>query len=84
MVDAYAFGAAAVFPPGSAACIRTPIFEVVVRFPGQHTSLKHAWIEWAVESAVRLPFDVHRKVRQEQTSGKSPFEKFYDLKRKKA
>lgn len=31
-----------------------------VHFAGEHTSLKHAWIEGALESAVRAAVAVHR------------------------
>jgi monoamine oxidase len=31
-----------------------------VHFAGEHTSLKHAWIEGALESAVRAALAVHR------------------------
>jgi monoamine oxidase len=30
-----------------------------LHFAGEHTSLKHAWIEGAVESAVRAALEVH-------------------------
>ena len=32
-----------------------------VYFAGEHTSLKHAWIEGAVETAVRAAIEVHEK-----------------------
>jgi monoamine oxidase len=30
-----------------------------VHYAGEHTSLKHAWIEGALESAVRTALEVH-------------------------
>jgi monoamine oxidase len=57
----YAFGEAAVFTPGQLTephpDIPTP--EGVLRFAGEHTSLKHAWIDGAPESAVRVVLEVH-------------------------
>lgn len=57
----YAFGEAAVFTPGQVTQfhldIGTP--EGPVHFAGEHTSLKHAWVEGALESAVRAALEVN-------------------------
>ncbi len=61
MRDPYAFGEAAVFEPGQFThlhpAIPTPAGPL--HFAGEHTSLKHAWIEGALESAVRAALEVH-------------------------
>ena len=60
MENFYAYGEAAVFAPGQIMAlhpyITTP--EGRVHFAGEHTSLKHAWIEGALESAVRTALEV--------------------------
>ena len=57
----YAFGEAAVFTPGQLTqfhpSIPTP--EGPVHFAGEHTSLKHAWVEGAIESAIRAALEVN-------------------------
>jgi monoamine oxidase len=57
----YSLGEAAVFTPGQLTqlhpAITTP--EGPLHFAGEHTSLKHAWIEGALESAVRTALEVH-------------------------
>jgi len=54
----YACGEAAVFSPGRLhPAIPTP--EGPIHFAGEHTSLKHAWIEGALESAVRAASEVN-------------------------
>ncbi len=57
----YAFGEAAVFTPGQLTQFHLdiPAAEGPVHFAGEHTSLKHAWIEGAVESAVRVALEVN-------------------------
>ena len=57
----YAFGEAAVFTPGQLTQLHLdiPTAEGPVHFAGEHTSLKHAWIEGAVESAVRAALEVN-------------------------
>jgi monoamine oxidase len=57
----YAFGEAAVFTPGQLTQFHLdiPTAEGPVHFAGEHTSLKHAWIEGAVESAVRVALEVN-------------------------
>ena len=61
MDDYYAFGEAAVFSPGQMTSLHPhiPTAEGPVHFAGEHTSLKHAWIEGALESAVRTALEVH-------------------------
>ena len=58
--DDYAFGEAAVFTPGQFTehhpVIPKP--EGVLHFAGEHTSLKHSWIEGALESAVRVALEI--------------------------
>jgi monoamine oxidase len=63
MEDYYAFGEAAVFSPGQMTALHPhiPTPEGVVHFAGEHTSLKHAWIEGALESAVRASLEVHQR-----------------------
>lgn len=57
----YAFGEAAVFTPGQLTQFHMdiPTAEGPLHFAGEHTSLKHAWIEGAVESAVRVALEVN-------------------------
>jgi len=61
MENFYSFGEAAVFTPGQLATLHancaTP--EGLVHFAGEHTSMKHAWIEGAIESAIRTAKEVH-------------------------
>lgn len=60
-LDPYAFGEAAVFTPGqlSAFHLDIPTNEGPVYFAGEHVSLKHAWIEGALETAIQAAIDVH-------------------------
>ncbi len=57
----YALGEAVIFTPGQLhehhAAART--VEGRVHFAGEHTSLKPAWIEGALESAVRTALEIH-------------------------
>lgn len=57
----YAFGEAAVFTPGQMTEIHPAITAPVGRlhFAGEHTSLKHSWIEGALESAVRTALEAN-------------------------
>jgi monoamine oxidase len=59
----YALGEAAIFTPGQLhehhAATRT--VEGRVHFAGEHTSLKPAWIEGALESATRAALEVHQR-----------------------
>ena len=56
----YALGEAAVFLPGQLMRLHSAVMEPVgpVFFAGEHTSLKHAWIEGALESSVRVALEV--------------------------
>ncbi len=59
--DPYAYGEASVLLPGQHTellpVIPTP--EGPLHFAGDHTSVKPAWIEGALESAVRAAWEVH-------------------------
>jgi monoamine oxidase len=59
----YSLGEAAIFTPGQLheyhAATRT--IEGRVHFAGEHTSLKPAWIEGALESATRAAVEVHKR-----------------------
>lgn len=63
MNDRYAFGEAAVFLPDQLIelHLHTASVEGPLHFAGEHTSLKHAWVEGALESAVRAALEVHRR-----------------------
>lgn len=56
----YAFGEAAVFTPRQFTELQPsiPTPEGPVHFAGEHTSLKHSWIEGALESAVRAALEI--------------------------
>jgi monoamine oxidase len=60
--DEYTFGAFALFEPYQ----EQELFENVwkchdrIHFAGEHTSLKHAWIEGAVESGIRAAREVFK------------------------
>lgn len=58
--DYYAMGEAAVFAPGQITELHPYIAppEGNVFFAGEHTSLKHAWIEGALESAIRACLEI--------------------------
>ncbi|MFC9430414.1 flavin monoamine oxidase family protein [Streptomyces sp. NPDC056987] len=60
--DPYAFGEAATYTAHQMTSFHldVPRPEGPVHFAGEHTSLKHAWIEGALESAVRAATDVHQ------------------------
>jgi len=64
MEDYYAYGEAAVFTPGQLIALHPhiPTPEGNVHFAGEHTSLKHAWIEGAIESGIRAAIEVHERV----------------------
>jgi monoamine oxidase len=57
----YALGEAAVFTPRQFTELHPSITTVEgpVHFAGEHTSLKHSWIEGALESAVRVALEVN-------------------------
>ncbi|MEV7119491.1 flavin monoamine oxidase family protein [Kitasatospora griseola] len=59
--DPYAFGEAAVYTPHQMTSFHLDAVksEGPVHFAGEHVSLKHAWIEGAVETAVRAALAVH-------------------------
>lgn len=61
MRNPYAFGEAAVFTPWQLTQfhLEIPTAEGPVHFAGEHTSLKHAWIEGSLESAVRAAVEVN-------------------------
>lgn len=60
MQDHFALGEAAMFAPGQLSLLQPSIqsIEGNVHFAGEHTSLKHAWIEGAVESGIRSALEV--------------------------
>jgi monoamine oxidase len=59
--DKYAGGAFAFFEPGQETRLYHHIIapEGPIHFAGEHASLKHAWIEGAVESGLRAAQEVH-------------------------
>ncbi|MFF5079369.1 flavin monoamine oxidase family protein [Actinoplanes sp. NPDC000266] len=61
--DDYAFGEAAVFAPGQFTEHHPVISQTegVLHFAGEHTSLKHSWIEGAIESAVRVALEINER-----------------------
>lgn len=60
MQNFYAFGEAAIFYPGQLRYLHPyiPKSEGQLHFAGEHTSLKHAWIEGAIESAIRVTLEI--------------------------
>jgi monoamine oxidase len=62
--DRFAGGAFAQFEPGQQARLYQHMIapEGPVYFAGEHLSLKHMWIEGAVESGVRAAAEIHKKV----------------------
>ncbi|MFI0821132.1 flavin monoamine oxidase family protein [Streptomyces sp. NPDC021098] len=60
--DPYAFGEAAIYTAHQMTSFHLDVSrpEGPVHFAGEHTSLKHAWIEGALESAVRAATAVHQ------------------------
>ncbi|MGY3203011.1 FAD-dependent oxidoreductase [Streptomyces sp. TE5632] len=60
--DPYAFGEAALYTAHQMTSFHLDVSrpEGPVHFAGEHTSLKHAWIEGALESAVRAAVAVHQ------------------------
>jgi len=63
MQNPYAFGEAAIFSPGQLNLlqphIEKPEWGGKVHFAGEHASLKHAWIEGAIESGIRAALEVN-------------------------
>jgi monoamine oxidase len=61
MQDPFSCGEAAIFAPGQFESIMPYLLEPEggrIHFAGEHTSLKHAWIEGAIESGVRAALEV--------------------------
>ena len=60
--DPYAFGEAAIYTAHQMTSFHLDVSrpEGPVHFAGEHTSLKHAWIEGALESAIRAATAVHQ------------------------
>jgi monoamine oxidase len=71
MRNPYAFGEAAVFTPWQLTQFHLDITTVEgpLHFAGEHTSLKHAWVEGALESAVRAALEVHLGPQAEAGAG---------------
>jgi monoamine oxidase len=65
MENYYSFGEAAVFAPGQMTALHPNISmaEGPIHFAGEHTSLKHAWIEGAIESGIRSALEIHERVK---------------------
>lgn len=63
MQNPYAYGEAAVFTPGQILTLYPNVgtSEGPVHFIGEHASMKHAWIEGAIESAVRTALEIINK-----------------------
>ncbi len=64
MENYYAMGEAAIFYPGQLEYLHPniPGAEGRVHFAGEHTSLKHAWIEGAIESGIRTALEIQQAV----------------------
>jgi monoamine oxidase len=61
--DPFALGEAAIFAPGQLSLLQSCISEVEgpLHFAGEHTSIKHAWIEGAIESGIRTALEVNEE-----------------------
>ena len=61
--DKFSAGVGAFFAPGHQARLHSHILapEGPIHFAGEHTSLKHIWIEGAVESGLRAAREVHER-----------------------
>ena len=61
MEDEFAMGEAAIFAPGQLELLHPHVAapEGNIHFAGEHTSLKHAWIEGAIESGIRTALEVN-------------------------
>jgi monoamine oxidase len=61
MEDPFALGEAAIFAPGQLSLLQPVIGQRDgnVHFAGEHTSIKHAWIEGAIESGIRTALEVN-------------------------
>ncbi|MBB6499097.1 flavin monoamine oxidase family protein [Pedobacter cryoconitis] len=66
MRDPYAYGEAAIFNPGQLHLLQKHIISTEwhgkAHFAGEHASLKHAWIEGAIESGIRTALEVNEDV----------------------
>ncbi|WP_316823114.1 flavin monoamine oxidase family protein [Pedobacter gandavensis] len=66
MRDPYAYGEAAIFNPGQLHLLQKHIISTEwdgkAHFAGEHASLKHAWIEGAIESGIRTALEVNENV----------------------
>lgn len=66
MRDPYAYGEAAIFNPGQLHLLQRDIISTEwdgkAHFAGEHTSLKHAWIEGAIESGIRTALEVNENI----------------------
>lgn len=66
MLDPYAYGEAAIFNPGQLHLLQKHIISTEwhgkAHFAGEHTSLKHAWIEGAIESGIRTALEVNEDI----------------------
>ena len=62
--DRFAGGAFAQFEPGQQARLYSHMIapEGRVHFAGEHLSLKHMWIEGAVESGLRAASEIHSQI----------------------
>ncbi|MFI1731198.1 flavin monoamine oxidase family protein [Streptomyces acidicola] len=72
--DPYAFGEAAIYTAHQMTSFHLDVSrpEGPVHFAGEHTSLKHAWIEGALESAVRAALAVHQAPPVTDREGPGP------------
>jgi monoamine oxidase len=61
--DKFAGGGGAIFEPGQQDALYPHMVapEGPLHFAGEHTSLKHFWIEGAVESGLRAAQEVHER-----------------------
>lgn len=61
--DPFAGGMGANFAPGQQARLYPHMLvpEGPIHFAGEHTSLKHTWVEGAVESGLRAAYEVHER-----------------------
>jgi len=61
--DRYSYGEAAMFYGGQLEELQIyiPTPEGNIHFAGEHTSLKHAWIEGAIESGIRVALEINKK-----------------------
>ena len=67
-------GAFALFNPGQQTELLADIAapEGKIHFAGEHTTLKHAWIEGAIESGIRAALEVYRACIPTEVLMKSP------------